>query len=62
MTGILAALEIHSNKINPYVEISIWVLIGLMILALIIALSRDRNMKGGAGEIDDDPADDWKKQ
>jgi len=59
---ILAVAEIHANKQNPFVEITIWILIGLMILALIIALSSDKNMKGGAGEIDDDPSEDWKRQ
>lgn len=61
MIEVISTADIHSTKINPIVEISIWVLIGLMILALVIALSSDRNMKGGAGEIDDDPSEDWKK-
>ncbi len=63
MTSLFIAItEIHANKQNPFVEITIWILIGLMILALIIALSSDKNMKGGAGEIDDDPSEDWKRQ
>jgi len=59
---LLAITEIHSNKTGPLTEITLWVLIGLLILALILALSSDRNMKGGAGEMDDDPSEDWKKQ
>jgi uncharacterized membrane protein YjfL (UPF0719 family) len=59
---IKVILAVTIVKHNSLVEITIWILIGLMILALIFALSSDKNMKGGAGEIDDDPSEDWKQQ